>query len=73
MNSVVRKAQLAYIYGLVLRSTLILVVVGFGAGDLAMGTGLVTAVLGATIVAFAGPVHLLVLKLYSLEARTTKQ
>ena len=56
-----------YLKGLTLRNALNLAIVGFGVGDLAMGVGLVTIVLGAMIAGLALPVHLLVLRVGRLE------
>ena len=56
-----------YLKGLTLRNALNLAIVGFGVGDLAMGMGAVTIVLGAMIAGLALPVHLLVLRVGRLE------
>jgi len=56
-----------YLKGLTLRNALNLAIVGFGVGDLAMGVGAVTIVLGAMIAGLALPVHLLVLRVGRLE------
>jgi hypothetical protein len=45
-----------YLNGLILRNALNLAVVGFGVGDLAIGVGFITIVLGAIIAALAAPV-----------------
>jgi hypothetical protein len=60
-----------YLNGLILRNALNLAVVGFGVGDLAIGTGFVTIVLGAIIAALAVPVHLLVMRVTSLPPTLT--
>ncbi len=63
----------AYISGLTLRNALNLAVVGFGVGDLAMGMGAITVVLGVFIAGFTVPVHILVRRIdkdQSAEARS---
>jgi hypothetical protein len=51
-----------YLNGLTLRNSLNLAIVGFGVGDLAIGMGAVTVVLGLIIAALAVPVHILVMR-----------
>ncbi|MBM3925994.1 MAG: hypothetical protein FJ320_08420 [SAR202 cluster bacterium] len=51
-----------YLNGLTLRNSLNLTIVGFGVGDLAIGMGAVTVVLGLIIAALAVPVHVLVMR-----------
>ncbi len=57
----------SYLKGLTLRNSLNLAIVGFGVGDLAMGVGVVTIVLGVMLAGLAIPVHLLVLRVGRLE------
>ena len=56
-----------YLKGLTLRNALNLAAVGFGVGDMAIGLGAVTVVLGLIIGALAVPVHFLVARLKLLE------
>ena len=58
-----------YLKGLTLRNALNLAVVGFGVGDMAVGLGFVTVVLGLIIGGLSIPVHLLVLKVERFELR----
>ena len=51
-----------YINGLTLRTALNLAVVGFGVGDMAIGIGAVTIVLGIIIGCLAIPVHILMVR-----------
>jgi hypothetical protein len=51
-----------YLNGLTLRNSLNLAIVGFGVGDMAIGMGAVTVVLGLIIAALAVPVHVLVMR-----------
>ncbi len=55
-----------YLNGLTLRTALNLAVVGFGVGDLAIGVGAVTIVLGLITAGFAIPVHLLILRFWRI-------
>ena len=52
-----------YLNGLTIRNALNLAIVGFGVGDMAIGLGAVTIVLGLIIAALAVPVHLLVARM----------
>ena len=52
-----------YLNGLTIRNALTLAIVGFGVGDMAIGLGAVTIVLGLIIAALAVPVHLLVARM----------
>ena len=58
-----------YLTGLTLRNALNLAVVGFGLADLAIGVGGVAVVLGLIIAGFAVPVHLLIMKVWRVEAQ----
>lgn len=59
----------AYLKGLTLRNALNLGIVGFGLADLAIGVGWVTVVLGLIIAGLAVPVHLLMVKVWRIEAQ----
>ncbi len=58
-----------YLKGLTLRNALNLGIVGFGLADLAIGVGGVTVVLGLIIAGLAVPVHLLMVKVWRVEAQ----
>lgn len=65
-----------YLNGLILRSALNLAVVGFGVGDMAIGVGAVTIVLGIIIAGLAVPVHILMMRsraIPGLQARAVQQ
>ncbi len=55
-----------YLKGLTLRNSLNLAAVGLGVGDLAVGVGAITLVLGMFLAGFAIPVHLTVMRVYRL-------
>ena len=58
-----------YVKGLTLRNALNLAIVGLGVGDLAIGVGAVTIVLGLIIAGLAVPVHLLIMRVALRESR----
>ena len=57
-----------YLKGLTLRNALNLGIIGFGLADLATGVGWVTVVLGLIIAGLVVPVHLLIVKVWRIEA-----